>query len=339
MFRVYAPGRSLMLGDIRERHALIYAAGRFALLGAVLITAPRIAARIYPAYFSLFSGNTIFGRILNSLTHLVIAPLIALIIIQISTGTSSRFVLGTTLRTEHILFGAGSGAAFALTVTGIYQFVPPLFGAEICFPGISLLTGTVSALHSSAIEHILVLAVGTLLIPLALGGFCFGYIAPALDIGEHRTAAVIGSAAFFTFSFAEPVQLPAYFLFGLLFAQLRLASDSLYTALAAQIASQLTLFLAGSLTNRLAESFYGTTFTDPAQTQSISLILILGGAALFVPTYVILSSSWRASHTERLREAISRTGNRALPAEPERPTDILFIFSLAILAISLILLL
>lgn len=309
--------------------------GIAATLAASLLVLFRLGQSVFPGLI----GGTAGGLWTMALKHLIaccLIPLLAGGLLQFFKRPSARFVLGSGTTTGHVLLSVLLGSATALMMHGLALLLSRTFSSwelQIVPP---LLRDAIVPFQSSPAAHALVLLLGVLLSTACLSLLCFGYVAPCLDIGWHRTRAVLGTALFFALAFGSLEILPAMLITGFLLAIVRLNTDSLFAAAAAFGAYLLIGFFGGTIEARLSVLFFGQTRLDAGHTYSLALIMLLSGAALLVPSFVFLSGMWREQHTERLREALSAAGNKALPEEPDRSVDFPFILAVVLLAAALI---
>lgn len=329
-FRLYAPGRRLRMFDMSERRRLTGSTGIAALFAAAALVLFRFAMSVWPS--TTFASDALWSTALKHLIIICLIPLLASGLMQFAKKPSARFVLGSGHKSAYIPLSILTGVALALMASGASLLMSRVF-PDLTFAVVPpLLTDAIVPLKSTLPAHLLVIVLGVVLSSATLTLLTFGYVAPCLDIGWHRLRAVLGSACFFALLFASTDLLPAMLAVGFCLALIRLNTDSLYAAIAALSAYLLVGFFRSTILQQLSFIFFGQIRLDAENTYQLALIILLSGAALCVPSFVFLSGMWNDQHKERLREALSAVGDKPLPQEPDRPLDLPFLLSLALLA-------
>ncbi|HHT45100.1 MAG TPA: hypothetical protein GXZ89_06375 [Fastidiosipila sp.] len=329
-FRLYAPGRRLHQHDLAERRQMTGSTGIAAATAASLLILFYFALRFWPAILP-FDTDQLWTRALYQLVTLCLIPFIASAVMQLVKAPSARFVLGSGTKAGHVLLAASLGLASHLILWGASLLISRMTQSVVFASVPPLINQTIVTFQSSVIAHMLIVLLGVILTAVLTTLLTCGYIATCLDIGWHRVRAVLGTALFFALLFRQPSLLPAMFLLGILLAVIRLNTDSLVAAIACFAVYLLSGMFQTPLHDGLARFFFGQTRLDAGHAYSLALIILLSGAALFVPSFVFLSGMWRDQHTERLREALALSGDKPLPEEPDRPVDIPFILAVALL--------
>lgn len=329
-FRLYAPGRRLHRHDLAERRQMMGSTGIAAWSAASLLTLFYVALRLWPNLLP-FDSDQLWTRALYQLITLCLVPFVASACMQLVKTPSSRFVVGSGTKPGHVLLAACLGLATHLILWGATLLISKMSERFTFLAVPPLISETIVTFQSSTVAHLLVIFVGVILTSALISLLTCGYIAPCLDIGWHRIRAVLGTALFFALLFRATSLLPAMFVLGILLAVIRLNTDSLFATVACLATYLLSGLFQSPLHDGLARFFYGQTRLDQGHAYSLALIILLSGAALFVPSFVFLSGMWREQHTERLREALALTGDKPLPEEPDRPVDIPFILAVALL--------
>lgn len=300
-------------------------------VAAGLLVLFRVAERTWPSIFTGTGSDRFWLSAVMHLIGLCLIPFMAASFSQVARKPSARFVLGANKKWSPIVLAALIGVAMQLIWSGLSSIalqatsnldlktMPSFFGDGFV------------PLHSALPVHLLVFILGVLLTAGTLILFTFGYVAPGLDIGWHRTRAVLGTALLFALLFGDRALFPAMFLTGVMLAVIRLTTDSLYATLAALVSYFTVGVFKDIIFDQLALLFFGQTGLDAGHTYSLALIIMLSGAALFVPSIVFLSGMWRDQHMERMREAIAKAGDKALPSEPDRPFDFLYLVACLLL--------
>lgn len=330
-FRLYAPGRRLLLHDMNERRQLTGVAGMASVVAAGLLVLYRVAQRSWPAVFTGTGSDRFWLSAVSHLIGLCLIPFVAAGFIQIARKPSARFVLGANKKWSPIVLSALIGVAMQLTWSGLSVFALQATRRTTVQTMPAFFTDGFVPLHSALPVHLLVFVLGVLLTGGILVLFTFGYVAPGLDIGWHRARAVLGTALLFALFFGDRALFPTMFLTGIMLTIIRLNTDSLYATLAALISYFAVGAFKDIIFDQLALLFFGQTGLDAGHTYSLALIVMLSGAALFVPSIVFLSGMWRDQHLERMREAIAKAGDKALPSEPDRPFDFLYLIACLLL--------
>jgi membrane protease YdiL (CAAX protease family) len=267
-------------------------AGTLLLVHALLVLLFYLLRRAWPALDRLIAGGTLQTYVAGGILMQGILILLPVVVIIFLCRLPTADLVGTKAKAGSLVLGFTVGIPAAVVFQGLNNLlIYALIKAGARLPEAA---GKASPIGSDFLKQPALLIILVVLVSVVMPGLVEelmfrGVILASLSSAGAAASAVFWQALAFALFHADPLFLLPPFLAGLLLANIRRHSDSLWPAMLAHMSLNLSLQAINPLLPRLTAQYLSSPSSQPGSLLYASLIAACIAAVTLVPLLILIS--------------------------------------------------